>query len=105
MQWKLTSEKYLLRYRMLFLCLVGFWILFRQGQRRLAWALAGLFVIFALGAGISPWQGNRLFYAGQIASLPLMAYAILAAYDGVRRWFPHVRGDSPASQMPTWTGR
>lgn len=85
MSWKATSEKYLLRYRMLALCIAGFWILHRAKEFRLSWVLAGLFAVFAMGAGVSPWQGNRLFYSGQIASLPLMAVAFLAAYDGLRK--------------------
>lgn len=100
--WKSVSEKYLLRYRMLLLCLVGFLILLRQREKRSAWVLAGLFVIFALGAGISPWQGNRLFYAGQIASSALMASAILAAYDWVPRRLSHARG---VQVRPTRQGR
>jgi len=96
--WKTVSETYLLRYRMLVLCLIGVWVLIRQKEKRLAWVLAGLFVIFALGAGVSPWQGNRLFYAGQIASSPLMAVAILAACDRVRSRLSHGRDTSPATQ-------
>jgi hypothetical protein len=97
LHWKSTSEKYLLRYRMLLLCMIGVWILIRGREARLAWVLAGLFVVFALGAGVSPWQGNRLFYAGQIASLPLMAFAILAAWDKVRTWLTQAR----AVRLPT----
>ena len=81
MTWKATSEKFLLRYRMLALCLLGLWFAYRRRQMRLCIVLSGLFIIFSLAAGVSPWQGNRLFYSGQIAVMPLMAMTLIEVFD------------------------
>ena len=85
--WMKVSATFFLRYRMLLLCLFGTWLLYRSGEYRLVVFFATVFGLFALTAGLSPWQGNRLFYPGQLASAPLMATALLAGWDWVsERW-------------------
>jgi 4-amino-4-deoxy-L-arabinose transferase-like glycosyltransferase len=88
--WTQISERFFLRHRMLLLCLVGLWLLYRRREHRVAWLLATTFALFALSAGLSPWQGNRLFYPGQLASAPLMAMSLLAGWD----WAMHRRDRS-----------
>jgi 4-amino-4-deoxy-L-arabinose transferase-like glycosyltransferase len=85
--WMQLSNRLFFRHRMFLLCLTGAWLLYRSRRYRLLWYLATMFALFALTAGLSPWQGNRLFYPGQLASAPLAAVALLAAWDWARkRW-------------------
>jgi len=85
--WIEISATFFLRHRMLVLCLIGLWLLYRRREYRVAWLLATIFTLFALTAGLSPWQGNRLFYPGQLASAPLLAVALLAGWDWTRKRF------------------
>jgi hypothetical protein len=83
--WMKVSATLFLRYRMLLLCLLGIWLLYRSGEYRLGVFLATVFGLLALTAGLPPWQGNRLFYPGQLATAPLMAIAMMAGWDWLRK--------------------
>jgi 4-amino-4-deoxy-L-arabinose transferase-like glycosyltransferase len=87
-------ERLGLSFRVTILSALGFLLLYRQKRRRLALSLAFIYVYFALLAGFTSLQGNRVFYPGQIAWSMLVAVALLWLYESIRK---RGRGDSSSA--------
>jgi hypothetical protein len=78
------SELYPIRYRAALLSLAGLVMLLFQRRYRLAVTLTVAYALFALTAGLTLWQGNRIFYPGQIGWAPLAAVAIVTPVRWIR---------------------
>lgn len=87
-QWMLSwSDRLGLRYRALILSCAGLGILIAGRRYRMAVTLALTYTAFALVAGFSLWQGNRIFYPGQLAWTVLVAILIVSGWKKLRTAF------------------
>ncbi len=93
-QWKASIRRLIswsykkgLNYRVFLLTLLGFFLLLRRKEYRLLVVLLSFYLYFALIAGFSHWQSNRIFYPAQMSWAVAVAYSLQWGYRRLVRFF------------------
>jgi hypothetical protein len=93
-KWEQFIFRHRLNYLNFIICLIGFVIITIQKKYRLLSILLGIYIYFAFLAGLTLWQGSRIFFPGQIAAVILVAYVIVYLYELILKFIRrnHHRG-------------